>query len=518
MYCKLLIYRIIFILVLVPGLFRCSREKKASLIFGLPCAPLELVPSREVDVMSVNIIPYIYETLVTFADDSVAIKPLLAEKWESRPDGLQWTFHLRPNIQFHDSTPFCAQAVKISFDRFIEPSCQFFLPESLKRNPFEMIEAIDVIDSLTIQFHLKYNYAPFLKVLCNSARAGIVSPNALKKYGSLIGKHPIGTGPFKFVCWDETSTIYFKHNSTYWGKNNQLNLVFRIVEAPSQRISLLKKAKLHILAYLPPIYLHELILNRNIRIHWCQQFHTYFLGFNCGRPPFNDKVVRQAVAMALNRSNIISQFQGNTVLLANSILPDILIKIEPWSNLIFNPEKARNLLKNKKFNQNTTFKLLCYHATKSRIAIYSETIKEELKHIGLKVEPEYFFQWTKYDSAVKNGAGHLFLDGWKSYIADPDDYFTYLFYSFDEQGTPNLFHFNNSKVDSLIILGRKLSKNPDSRSVVYKQIESILNEEMPCVPLAHRKLCYVLNHQVKNFKTNIVGIPHLEKVTLDAAH
>jgi len=239
------------------------------------------------------------------------------------------------------------------------------------------------------------------------------------------------------------------------------------------------------------------------------------VGFNCTLPPFNEINARDAVAAAIDRESLILKIQGNSVLVANSILPENLLQVKPWSNLKFNLDRAQAFIRNSGPLLQRPIRLLCFHAIKERVAVYPLSIKQDLEKAGFKVEIVYYDNFHDYDQAVRQGNGHLFLDGWRSLVADADDFFSVLFLSADEYGKPNLFRFKNDQVDSLILLARRMHDDPKQRDAIYSELEVLLDEQMPCVPLNHRKFWYVLNTRVKSFRLNAIGIPHLELTQID---
>ncbi|MBN1351034.1 ABC transporter substrate-binding protein [candidate division KSB1 bacterium] len=502
------------IILLAQIILSCSNQQNPTLIYGLKSVPAGLAPEREPEYFSSQIIPHIHETLVAFSDDSLVFEPMLARSWTHSPDGLYWTFSLRDNVVFHDDTPFSAQSVKFSFRRLIDPLFQFYLQPGSARDAFDMIQNVEVVDSLTVAFRLKYPYAPFLNILADPMTTGIISPAALMKYGSDITRHPVGTGPFKFIRWDSANHIFLEHYTDYWRKSNPIDLEFRVIDDSEQQILLLKESKLDIVVELSPKYLFRVNQTENIETHWHQVFHTYFLGFNCERPPFNNPELRLAMAQVINRNDIVQRFLDNSAHIAYSLIPENLLNVPPWSNLEQNTEKAVTRARKLHLNNDEPLKLICYHPNNERIGVFVTSIIDDIETLGLQVESQYFYVWSEYDRAVKAGDGHLFLDGWKSMIADPDDFYSFLFYSFDKHGVPNLFRYKNSTIDSLVLAGRQNWSDAGQRDEIYREVESVLSAEMPCVPLFHRKLCYVINSRVKNFKTNYIGIPHLDQVEL----
>ena len=147
------------------------------------------------DTLSQAVVKSFYQGLFGF-DRDMKMVPVLAESYEPSKDGLTYTVKLKKGIKFHDGTDFNAEAVKVTFDRVINPE------NKLKRYAlYKNIAKVDVVDPSTVRFTLKEPFSPFINSLAHPSGV-IISPAALKEFGSKgIAQHPVGTGPFKFVEW-----------------------------------------------------------------------------------------------------------------------------------------------------------------------------------------------------------------------------------------------------------------------------------------------------------------------------
>ena len=186
------------------------------LVVGQIAEPKSLDPSVDTAVNDFRILMNMYDGLVRYKDGTLQPEPALAKSWEISKDGLTYTFHLRSGVKFHDGTPFNAEAVKFTFDRMLD-----------KNNPyhdtgpfplaffFSSIDTVTAVDDMTVVFKLKEPYAPFLSNLAYPAGL-IVSPAAVKKWGKDFGRHPSGTGAFKFEQWDSNSKVVVTRNDDYW--------------------------------------------------------------------------------------------------------------------------------------------------------------------------------------------------------------------------------------------------------------------------------------------------------------
>jgi glutathione transport system substrate-binding protein len=140
------------------------------------------------------------------------LKNVLAESYTVSDNGLVYTIKLKSGVKFQDGTDFNAEAVKVNLDRASNPE------NSLKRyNLFKTIASTEVVDPSTVKITLKEPFSAFINILAHPATA-MISPAALKKYGKEIGFHPVGTGPYELVTWNQTDFVKVKKFDGYWQK------------------------------------------------------------------------------------------------------------------------------------------------------------------------------------------------------------------------------------------------------------------------------------------------------------
>lgn len=139
-------------------------------------------------------------------DREMKLKNVLAEGYTVSDDGLVYTVKLRTGVKFQDGTDFNAEAVKINLDRASNPE------NGLKRyNLYKNIASTEAVDPATVKITLKEPFSAFINILAHPATA-MISPAALKKYGKEIGFHPVGTGPYELLTWNQTDFVKVKNS------------------------------------------------------------------------------------------------------------------------------------------------------------------------------------------------------------------------------------------------------------------------------------------------------------------
>ncbi|MFN7104797.1 MAG: ABC transporter substrate-binding protein, partial [Pseudorhizobium sp.] len=208
------------------------------LVVGQIAEPKSLDPHTVTATNDFRILVNVYDGLVRFKDGTLEIEPALAESWDISEDGKTYTFTLRQGVKFHDGSDFTAEAVKFNFDRMLKEDHPFYNtgPFPLSFN-FASVEAVNVIDSQTVEFKLSEAFAPFLSNLAYPTGL-IVSPAAVEQHSADYGRNPSGTGPFKFAEWLSNQRVVVERNADYWGEAPALEaVVFRPVTDANTRVA-----------------------------------------------------------------------------------------------------------------------------------------------------------------------------------------------------------------------------------------------------------------------------------------
>ena len=375
-----------------------------TLIWGMPTETDILDPHATGGWTTYQVTYQIFEGLVkedlTRADvASPPLVPGLATSWDISPDGLAYTFKLRPGVTFHDGTPFDAAAVKFNFDRFWDESSPDFYKKS---KAFviaytKWIKAVDVLDPMTVRVTLTApNYQWLRQGLQSYGQPLMVSPAAVKKYGNDgFALHPVGTGPFRFVEREQGVKTVLERNPDYWGNKAKLDrVIFRPLQDPATRINALENDEIQMMTTPPWDEIERLkgegfVLTTNSGVPYIN-----FLHLNYKFKPMQDARVRQAINMAIDRDGIAKQIYHGTGRPEYGMLSPGTDAYDPsFTSYKYDPEAAKRLLADAGYPNG--FKMVFELAQSGTGELVESWIQRDLKKVGIEVELQKF-EWITY--------------------------------------------------------------------------------------------------------------------------
>ncbi|MDB4968205.1 MAG: peptide/nickel transport system substrate-binding protein [Myxococcales bacterium] len=474
------------------ALVGCTPDKLASdqpLLVGRANDAIALDPARVTDSESAEVTEQIFDHLVRYKPDSAEIEPSLAESWDSA-DGRVWTFHLRKNVRFHDGTPFDAAAVVFSFDRQRDPHHPFHQDDfTYWENTFRNIQAVEALDSSTVRITIERSYAPFLSNLAMFP-VSIVSPAAVRKWGSEFARHPVGTGPFRFVEWSPGERIMLASNPNYWGGAPKIqHLVFVAIRDARQRLVALEGGAIDVAENLSPEDLQFVALHPELTLLRVAANNVAYLAMNTTHPPFDDVRVRRAVNFAINKTAIVKLIYQGLAKPASTPVPPAMWSHVDETDYHYDRNEAMKLLAAAHYTRPAKRPRLFVMDTPRTYMPAPETVARIIQHnlrdVGMDVEVVV----NDFETQVRmtqNGEHDLCLLGWTADTADPDNFLYVLFDPENaEPGTArNLAFFKNAELHGILSWAQE-SSDRHERERFYKKAQDLISHEAPWVPLAH---------------------------------
>ncbi|ADG81668.1 ABC transporter substrate-binding protein [Thermincola potens] len=495
-------------LTVVFGLVGCTGAKKQGENKGAPGGNKEKVfvfgksgdasgldPINVTDGESLYVTQQIFDTLLDYEEDSTEVKPGLATEWENSRDGKEWTLKLRQGVKFHDGTPFNAEAVKFNFDRWRDEKNPYhkggdFSYYTAMFSGFPgVIKDVIVVDEYTVKFVLTKPMAPFLANLA-MATFGISSPEAIKKYGEDYFKHPVGTGPFKFVKWEKDQQIVVEKNPEYWGGKPKVDkVVFRVIPDNSARFLELKAGTIDAMIGLNPDDVENVKNDPNLQLLLRPSMNVGYLAINVEKKPFDNLQVRQAINYAINKKALIDAFYAGLAKPAKNPMPPSLWgyndKVKDYE---YDPAKAKALLAEAGYPNGFKTTLWAMPVARDYMPQPKEigqAIQQDLAKVGIDAKI-VTYDWTTYIEKGQNGEHDLYLFGWVGDNGDPDNF---LYYLLDKSNTVkgtagNVSFYKGEKVSALLTEAQR-ETDQAKRAKLYEEAQELIHEEAPWVPLVH---------------------------------
>ena len=467
----------------------------------------------------------IYDRLLTINPHTQRLEGALASKWQMSRDGLTYTFTLRQGVRFHavpwftPTRTFNSADVLFSFSRLIDEQHPFHAVSG-GRYPFfdnvnfkEQISSIRALNAQQIQFELKRPNATFLANLA-SDYAVILSA----EYGAqLLGSgHPeqidtlaVGTGPFLQQEFRLDEFIRMHGNPHYWDVPPTLErLLFDYTPKPTKRLAKLLTGECQVMAYPAASQLAFIRKQPNLLLDIENNLNTAFLAINTERRPFNNPLVRQAIAMGINRDNLLNAVYYDTGEWANSLLPPISWAHNP--NLTehdYDPAGARTLLKAANLPAELTMNLWIPAGAKPYNPDALKTaqlIQADLAKIGIKVTFTQM-RWPQMRTQLREGRHDALLFGWSADTSDPDNFFRPLLScgAISTQGY-NFSRWCDHHFDDLLDQAAA-TPHLGSRIEAYQQAQSLIRDQLPLIPLAHSLNIYAAWKNLHNLEQTPLG-------------
>lgn len=332
-----------------PILRLVETPKDGHLIYLRGADSPSLDPGDVTDGEASKVIEQVFDTLVRYKSGTSEIEPGLATSWESNEDKTVWTFQIREGVSFHDGTALDAAAVVTTFERMRDPEHPFSFGGGFT-NWNSLLDFVTKVEQgshgMEVVFRCERPAPTFFIQNLAMFSFSIMSPAGLEKYGRKSSRNPVGTGPFKLVRWDSGSEIELERNSDYWGGAPALQKVtFKVSDKPPVRTNRLISGSVHVIDNLSPGSIELLKKTQGVTMARRPQQSVGYLSMNTQVEPFNDPLLREAVAYALNKSRIIRlAYKGNAEPATVLVPPSLPFHAGDLKAPAYNRDKARELV------------------------------------------------------------------------------------------------------------------------------------------------------------------------------
>ncbi len=495
----------VFLLELM-GLTGCHSQPRDpnTVVFLIQSSPANLDPRVGTDEPSEHIDELLFDGLVE-QDASSRFVPALASRWE-QPDARTLVFHLRQGVTFADGRPLTARDVQWSID-----SMRNGAVISPKAASYASIDSVETPDAMTVVFHLKHA-DNFLLTNLSTGAIGIVPYGS----GRDFWRHPIGTGPFRFVSQRIDQDVVLEHNPASWSVVPKIARVrFAVVpDAITMSLELEKGSADVEVNSLPMDALPVLAQRPNLVVQDTSGTEIHYLAFNLRDPILQDVRVRQAIAFAINRELLIRTLLRGHARIALSLLPP---SHWAWTGDVarydYNPARAEQLLDEAGYRRGPDgirFHLSMKTSTDEGTRLLAAVLQQELAKMGIALSLRSN-EFATFYSDVTRGAFQMYSLRWVG-IRGPD-IFSYAFSSddFPPHGA-NRGHYSSARLDALLE-DATASGDIDRRRSDYVEVQQILARDLPAINLWYLDTVVVHDQRL----TNVVPSPSGRYTFLETA-
>jgi len=507
-----------------------SAEVDGTFVFAASNDPANLDPSFAQDGETFRISRQIFEGLIGTAPGTADPAPLLAESWESAPDGMSHTFELKQDVTFHDGTPFNADAVCYNFDRWYNwtglaaSEATSYYYGKLFRGYVETPDAAvyksctaDGDASVTIE--LNQPFAGFIPALSLPAFA-MQSPTALEEYDadgiggtaeaptlSEYGQaHPTGTGPYKFDEWSPGEQVTLSAYDGYWGDPGQIDkIIFRVIDDPTARRQALESGAIDGYDLVGPADTGALE-DAGYTMVSRPPFTILYLAFNQAVPALQDPLVREALSYAIDKDALISQVLPEGTEKATQFIPDV---VNGWNPNVttydYDPAKATELLAEAGYDEANPLTLdFNYPVNVSRPYMPDPeqiftVLSAQLAEVGVVANPVTNAWNPDYLDRITGSADHgIHLLGWTGDYNDTDNFVGVFF-----GGQSSEWGFDYPELFQALQEARGVASLED-QTALYEDINEMVATFIPGVPLAHPAPTLAFSPRVQSYPASPV--------------
>lgn len=491
----------------LPGLAAAAEAPRrgGTLRLAMPYNPAAVDPMTGRNLPDFNVLYAVFDALIDFVPKTLELKPGLAKSW-AFTDQKTLVLELVENVSFHDGTPFNAEAVKFNLERYKTD------PRSNVKADLVTVESVEVTGKSQVTLRLNRPNAGLPAMLTN--RIGLmVSPKSVQDKGGNIDRSAVGTGPFKFVSWQDNDSFALVRNEGYWraglpyldGINikiiNELNTAVRAVVAGEADIAINLQAPQKVIADRSPgvvaIVAPSLVL--------------YGAFLNYGRPPLNDVRVRQAMNYAINREEINKIAAAGLGEVSSAILPKEHWACDPSTQnyYTYNPEKAKKLLAEAGYPNGLD---LDGTGWADQLAMQrQEVIVSQLAKVGIRVKLTPVAPQQAMQNFLIEKKGAIYITPSSSF-PDPSQAYEALF------GKTALRNASGIELPGFreLLDATMATSDQEARKAAFYKLQQFVNEQALQLVQYISPSVAVANKKVMNYQDALVATPKFTEVWLAA--
>ena len=517
-------------------------EATETLAFGTSADPVVLDGALVSDGESLRAIDQMFEGLVTLEPGGTEVVPGLATDWEVSEDGLSYTFNLQEGVTFHDGEEFNAEAVCFNFDRWynFEGSLQNPAASYYWQTVFggfsdgktdSLFESCEAEEELVVTLNLTKPSSSILAALALT-NFTFASPAALEEFeadegrvdaegifspaGTYATEHPTGTGPFQFEEWQRGDRLVMTRYEDYWGDapGNIRELIFQPIVDPAARLQALQSGEIQGYDLVDPQDYPTIEDDDQLELLNRPAFNVAYVGFNQAVEPLDDIAVRQAIAHAINREEVVEGFYAGQGEVATQFMPPELFGYsQDVTTYEYDPEEAQRLLEEAGYDLPVQIDF-AYPTDVERPYMPDpqanfEAMVADLEDCCFEIQQKSATWSPDYLDNVDNGRYGLYLLGWTGDFGDPDNFIGTFF-----QTPQPAWGFENEEIFSALDEA-EAETDEETRIGLYEEANNLIMDFLPGLPYVHTEPGLAFAANVTGYQPSPVSLEPFSTVTVE---
>jgi peptide/nickel transport system substrate-binding protein len=465
-----------------PKLFVCALEGE----------PETLDPAaKRYSERAIRVKWLLFDSLVNIGSDGRRPEPGVAEAWTVSDGGRRVDLTIRSGVRFHDGTPLDVEAVRFCFERQFATD----LHDPKKQVLSALVDDVQVRDPRTVVLQLKYDAFGYLSRRY-LYKLGVASPDALARLGGDFARHPVGTGPFMNPQWLPDRIVLSK-NPGYWAGTPAIDEVhFRYLPDGKEALERLRAGEIHFIPSLSdPDAIQRALSDPQLTVMVVPGFNVFYLGLQCRKAPFDQPLMRQAIARGIDVHRAALAGKGA----ATPACGPLPVHMEGFDPAVrqhpCDPEAAADLLRQAGYDGRPI--TLIHYGPPSFVRDLAVVVEHALRGIGLNLSRREVPTWAELVTAAAEGEGHLFLYSWHMRTDDAQGFLRALCHS-SNIGVSNLTGYANPEVDRLLDLTPPWE---------FSAAQATILADAPMVFLAHWTRVAAHTVRVRNLRLNLGVLP-----------
>ena len=510
-----------------------SGNRDGILHFGNGAEPQTLDPHVLTSASDSIIARTLYEGLVTENPYNLQIEPGVAERWEYSADRKTITFYLNPRARWSNGDPVTAHDFVWSFERTLNPrmggQVVYVLYPIVGAEAYNRGQTsdpatvgINALDNHTLQIRL-VNPTPYFLTILSGYNGYPVHRPTIEEHGDIYARYThwtrpenfVGNGPFTLKDWKMQRHLSVEKNQYYWDADNvALNeVIFHAVESPLAEEKMFRVGQLHFTSRVPLSKIPGYNAMPDSPYHQAPQLGTYFYMFNTTKPPVDDKRVRLALAMSIDRQYLIDHLLHGSAIPSPALTPMTLVPgYTPPDLLKFNPDRARELLAQAGYPNGEGWPglELTYNTSEDHRKVAVAVQQMWKKELNIKVTLANQ-EWKVFLDTLDEMNYKLARLGWLGGHVDPTTFLE----SYTSGTGINRTGFSNARYDEIMLKLAPAEIIPKKRMALLLEAETILMEDVSLVPFYTYNSKHLIQPSVKGIPPNVLDNQNVKYISLD---